>query len=520
MSRHRGAVEAARREAIRASEMREAQQLATIFEQAPVAIAVLRGPDHVFAVANPGYLRLIGGRDVIGRAVAEALPEVVPQGFVDLLDRVYQSGQPFIGRAVPVNLLRGDGGGGEECVFDFVYEPLRDPSGAVTGIAVIAHEVTALALARRDADSANRAKDEFLAMLGHELRNPLAPILTALELMGLRANVGAEHERAIIERQVHHLVGLVDDLLDVSRITSGKVDLKIGPVEVADIVTRAIEVASPLLEQQCHELVIEVPPQLFVNVDADRLVQVVSNLVTNAAKYTPSGGRILVRAQRVAEQIEIAVIDNGIGIEEAMLRRVFEPFAQAGQSLDRSQGGLGLGLAIVSNLVKLHGGTVSARSEGRGRGSEFSIQLPAIMPPEATATPTHAVRAVKSSGARVLVVDDNVDAAELLADVLARHGYRTVVAYDGPSALKAFDDFHPQIALLDLGLPAMDGYELARLIQTRPDLATTKLIAITGYGQKEDRAKTTAAGFAAHLTKPVNMTQLRTVMEQLLPPTQ
>ncbi len=299
-------------------------------------------------------------------------------------------------------------------------------------------------------------------------------------------------------------------------ITSGKVELKLGPLEVADVVARAIEVSSPLLELHRHELIIQVPRQLFVNADSDRLVQVVSNLVTNAAKYTPPGGRILVRVQREGDQAEIVVIDNGIGIEAEMLPRVFEPFAQARQSLDRARGGLGLGLAIVSNLVKLHGGTVRAKSQGRGQGSEFSVHLPLIDPPDGVEILSPELPAVQGAGARVLVVDDNVDAAEMLADLLEMHGYRTVVAHDGPSALTLADDFHPQIALLDLGLPVMDGFELARILQARPALASTRLIAITGYGQPEDRAKTAAAGFAGHMTKPVSTNQLRTLMEQLL----
>jgi len=516
--RRRAAGELVRRETLRTSEERQAQHLAMIFEQTPVVIAMLRGPDHIFDVANPEYRRVVGGREVLGRPVREALPEIVAQGLIGILDRVYQTGEPFIGKAVVIQLNRGPEGASEEAAFDLVYQALRGPTGQVTGIAVIGHEVTELVVARQSAEAANRSKDEFLAMLGHELRNPLAPIVIALQLMGLRANMGAERERAIIERQVNHLVGLIDDLLDVSRIARGKVDLRIAPVEVADIVARAIEVASPLFDQHRHTLTVDVPRRLFVQGDSERLVQVVSNLVTNAAKYTPNDGRVRVSARRKGDQIEISVVDNGVGIDASMLTQVFEAFAQAPQSIDRAQGGLGLGLAIVANLVKLHGGTVTANSEGRGRGSEFILCLPAIEMPEVALVTSQAPQVVPRGDARVLIVDDNVDAAELLADVLQAGGYQTRAVHDGPSALKAADEFQPQIALLDLGLPVMDGFELAQLLRHRSELATTKLIAITGYGQPEDRAKTAAAGFAAHMVKPVDLAQLRRVMEQLLRP--
>jgi signal transduction histidine kinase/CheY-like chemotaxis protein len=374
-----------------------------------------------------------------------------------------------------------------------------------------------LAGARHDAEAANRAKDEFLAMLGHELRNPLAPILTALELMRLRPGVGAERERAVIERQVQHLVGLVDDLLDVSRITRGKVELRPEPLQVGDLIARAIEVVAPLLKEHRHLLSVDIAGGLAVHGDPTRLSQVMSNLLTNAAKYTPSGGRIAVRAWSDGDRAMISVTDNGIGIEPAMLERVFEPFAQARQAIDRAQGGLGLGLAIVDNLVKLHRGTVTAHSDGPGRGSVFTLALPLLGEPPVAREALPAPRATTASEARILIIDDNVDAAQLLADVLAAGGYDTLAAHDGPSALQAAEAFRPQIAVVDLGLPVMDGFELARLMLAEPALTGTKLVALTGYGQAEDRARTAAAGFEAHLVKPVDIEQLRGVIERLLP---
>jgi len=503
--------------ALRSAEELHAQQLATIFEQAPVTMAILRGPEHVFEIANPPYCKIVGDRDLIGRTVAQALPEVVPQGFVELLDRVFRTGEPFVGHAVPIKLQRVEGGPLEELVFDLIYQPLRDAAGQVTGIAGIGHDVTALAMARRDAETANRAKDEFLAMLGHELRNPLAPIMTALELMRLRADLGADRERAVIERQVRHLVGLVDDLLDVSRITRGKVELRAEPVEIADVVARSIELVSPLLEEHRHLLAVDVAPGLVVHGDPARLAQVVSNLLTNAAKYTPAGGRIAVTAVRDADRVVLKVIDNGIGIEPTVLRAIFEPFAQERQSTDRARGGLGLGLAIVDNLVKLHGGSVIARSEGRGRGSELTVWLPLIDSPAVVRLPAREPAVAAPGDARILIIDDNIDAALMLADLLAAGGYHTLAAHDGPSALQAAGTFQPQIAVVDLGLPVMDGFELARHLLARSEAPAIKLIALTGYGQPQDRARTAAAGFEAHLVKPVDIDHLRNVIEALLP---
>ena len=505
------------RAAMRAAEQANARRYARIFEHAPVSIAILRGPTHVFEIANSYYRMLVGGREVVGLSVAEALPEVVAQGFIALLDRVYQTAEPYVGRSTPVTLRRGPEGDAEDVFVDFIYQPMLDDAGAVIGIAVIAHEVTALALAQRQAETANRAKDEFLAMLGHELRNPLAPISTALQLMRLKSNVGAERERAVIERQVQHLIGLVDDLLDVSRITRGKVELRVAPVSLADALARSIEVASPVFEQQRHTLDVDVPRDLFVTADLGRLSQIISNLLTNAAKYTPPGGRVTVRGRRAGDRVELSVADNGIGIDPSMLELIFEPFIQTRQSLERSQGGLGLGLAIVTNLVKLHGGTVRARSDGRGTGSEFVMSLPGLAMPAPVEVAAAQVSPGRRTGrGRVLVVDDNVDAAEMLRDLLVSAGYEVAIAHDGVEALKIVETFRPQLGVFDLGLPVMDGFELARSIQGRTDLAAPKLVALTGYGQSEDRAKTAAAGFAAHLVKPVDFEKLRAMIDRLL----
>ncbi len=360
--------------------------------------------------------------------------------------------------------------------------------------------------------AALRAKDEFLAMLGHELRNPLAPILTALELE--RAQGADSRGHAIIERQVRHLMRLVDDLLDVSRMVSGKVELRKRRVELAELVARGIELCSPLLEQRRHALEVRVPRTVVVDVDPDRMAQVVSNLVTNAAKYSEPGSPIIVQSSASDATVRLSVRDEGVGIPPEMIDSIFDVFVQQPQALDRARGGLGLGLTIVRNLVELHGGTVSARSEGPGLGSELVVELPAAASPVPEAPPTRSASArLGAMGKRVLVVDDNEDAASLMAELLVLLGHESAVAHDGPGALEVAASFAPDMALLDIGLPGMNGYELARrLRETCPE---TRLIAITGYGQDTDQLRTAEAGFAVHLVKPVELGTLTGVLEGL-----
>ena len=368
---------------------------------------------------------------------------------------------------------------------------------------------------RRRAESASRAKDEFLAMLGHELRNPLSPILTALQLMRLRGSDVVTRERTVIERQVAHLTRLVDDLLDVSRIAQGRIELRMAPVAVADIVRRGIELASPMLEERGHRLTMDVPAEpLVVTGDANRLGQVLANLLTNAAKYTDSGGEITVRARQDGAELVLAVADTGRGITPEALPRIFDLFVQQRQASDRAEGGLGLGLTIVRSLVERHGGRVEARSAGAGQGSEFTVWLPMRGMPSAATPASQPDDAASRAGGRqrVLVVDDNEDGAAMLAAVLDTRGYVVRVAHDGPSALDIADSFQPHVALLDIGLPVMDGYELAIRLRQRPGLADVTLVAVTGYGQSSDKARTRAAGFDHHLVKPVDLAALDGVL--------
>jgi signal transduction histidine kinase/DNA-binding response OmpR family regulator len=491
---------------MRSLEDAQAARLASVFAHAPVGIATLKGPAHVFEFANRRYLDLIGGRPVEGKAIRDALPELEGQGIYELLDGVYQSGEPFVGRSVRVMIDRRLNSP-EEAFFDFVYQPLFDDVAHVTGIAVVAFDVTELTNARRDAEAANRAKDEFLAMLGHELRNPLAPILTALQLMRLRNEPGAERERTIIERQVTHMVSLVDDLLDVSRITRGKVQLKRERIDLADIVAKAIEMTSPAIESRRHTLIVDVPRGLVVDGDAARLAQVTANLLTNAAKYTDPAGHITVSGARENSLAVLSVIDSGRGIAPGMLPRIFDLFAQERQEIDRSEGGLGLGLAIVKSLIRAHGGTVDAHSDGKNRGARFSIRIPlaarAAEEPVRVTLATSAPVSRAKPGLRILVVDDNRDAASLLADSLQALGHTAIVAFDGPSALERASSFHPDVVLLDLGLPVMDGFEVAQQLKSLPQWNGMKVVAITGYGQEIERRRTRENGFDEHMVKPV-----------------
>ena len=376
--------------------------------------------------------------------------------------------------------------------------------------------------ARAEAEVANRSKDEFLAMLGHELRNPLAPIVTALQLMQLRGDETLYKERTLIERQVRHLVRLVDDLLDVSRITSGKIELKRERIEISEIIAKAIEMASPLIEQRRHNLRVDVPRHgLAVEVDTVRMAQVLANLLNNAAKYTEPHGGITVSAamENLAEdpRVVLRVRDTGIGLSAEMLPRVFDLFVQERQAIDRAQGGLGLGLAIVRTLVELHGGTAEARSEGYGKGSEFIVRLTAAPAGDEPAPASRRESGIVADpdALRVLVVDDNVDSAELLAESVRLMGHVPRVAHDGPAGLRIGAEFRPDVGLLDIGLPVMDGYELARHLRALPGLESIRLIAITGYSQEADRLQAVAAGFERHLVKPIQLEQLREVLTLL-----
>lgn len=624
----------------------EHERLRNLFQAAPGIIAVLRGPTHIFDIANDSYCNLVGRRDLIGKPFHEALPEVVDQGFVEILNNVFQSGKPYVGTETSVLLQREPEQPLEQRFVNFVFQPTIDLRGNVSGIFIEGSDVTysvnafqalrdseaqlrlmantiphlawmanpdgwihwyndrwydftgttaedmegwgwrkvhhpdTLALveekwlasinsgqsfeltfplrggdgsyrifftrvvplhdsagiivqwfgtntdvteienAREELGLANQRKDEFLAMLAHELRNPLAPISTAAGLLKLfsqdEARVRSTSE--IIARQVQHMSKLLDDLLDVSRVTRGVVTLQMSIFDIGRLLRDAVEQTQGVIESKNHSFDFKLPEeQLLVRGDRTRLVQVFSNVLNNAAKFTQPNGRIRLHARVQGEQIVVDVEDNGPGIEAGLLPHVFDLFTQADRTPGRTQGGLGLGLALVKNLVQLHDGIVSAHSDGSGRGARFTISLPVV-----TGSDGQKVRSVTANTtvarpgtADVLVVDDNKDAAEVLMYLIESAGHRVSVAHSAREALEALSQVPPSVIFLDIGLPDIDGFELAKQIRGIPALTGVLLVAVTGYGQVHDRERAFAAGFDHHLVKPVHAERVLNFLEPL-----
>jgi signal transduction histidine kinase/GAF domain-containing protein len=485
------------------------RRLQSVLERLPVGVMVSRPPDSTLVFVNDAYLRVWRTDSLPARG----------EDRCKVMKASYPDGRPMPMSDSPVvRALRGEIVDGVEARIErtdgtigWVHmsaAPVLRDDGSVEVAVAAAVDVTPEKTARALADDAGRAKDAFLAMLGHELRNPLTPIVTALHLMRMRAPGVLERERAVIQRQVSHLTRLVDDLLDVSRASRGNLRLERAPVEISAVVADAIEAAGPLIEERKQALTVAVPAAgLVVDADRGRLAQVVINLLNNAAKYTPPAGHISVTARVDGDRAELQVADDGTGIEPELLPRIFEAFTQGQQGLDRKQGGLGLGLAIARQLVVGHDGTIEARSAGPGKGAVMIVRLPLASatrsPTESSRgaardTPPHAVR-------RVLIVDDNPDAIALLEEALTAAGHEVRTVGDGPSALQLVETYVPDIAFLDIGLPVMDGYELAGQLRRLPRLEKTRLVAITGYSQAGDRARALAAGFVEHLSKPLHV---------------
>jgi PAS domain S-box-containing protein len=383
--------------------------------------------------------------------------------------------------------------------------------------AVIAIENASLLAALRESD---QRKDEFLAMLAHELRNPLAPIRNAVHVLHTEGAPVPELQwaRAVIDRQAQQLTRLVDDLLDVSRITRGKIELRKERVQLATIINSAVEASRPLIEKGHHELTVTLPPEpIFLDADATRLAQVLLNLLNNAAKYTEPGGHIGLSAEREGQQVILRVQDTGIGIAREMVPRIFDLFVQVDRSLERAQGGLGIGLTLVQRLVQLHGGSVEAHSDGPGKGSAFTIRLPVVSVPKPGAPARQGNRAASKTPMRrrILVVDDNRDAANSLAMLLKLMGHEVATAHDGLQALETIQTFQPHVALLDLGMPKLNGYDAARRIRELWNKDRIVLIALTGWGQEEDRRRTREAGFDHHLVKPVDVEALQQLLARV-----
>lgn len=627
--------------------------LRAIFEQAPAFLCSLRGPTHIFEMANERYFQLIDqGPDIVGKTVLEVLPEAQTQGFIDLLDSVYRTGDPFLGNGIEFKLRQNDGTLTLR-ILDFVYVALKDGEGKVSGVLVHGVDITekraledeahaadlryrklidsmdegfcvielifndldfpidyrfievnpefsrhtglppdsigrtarelvpdldpvwierygqvaltgeavrfteearamgrwfdvyatrlgnhdnhTVALLFRDITAqrkvdedlrrlaaelseASRRKSEFLAVLAHELRNPLAPIRTGLELM----NRGRDNPSTVIRvtemlgRQVNHMVHLIDDLLDVARITSGKVTLVSAPIRLKEILTTAIESSKPVIDAASHKFEVHVTAgEVLICCDQVRIAQVVSNLLTNAAKYTPDGGKIALSAMQIGESVSITVTDNGVGIPVEALPHVFDMFSQVSRNMGRSQGGLGIGLSIVRELMSLHGGTVSVSSDGAGKGSCFELVLPILgneVDPVLMGDVGEEITESRATPLRVIVADDNVDAANILAALLELSGHHVKVSYDGLTAFDAAITFVPDVMLLDIGMPGMTGHEVAQAIRATPLLAETTLIALTGWGTEEDSTRSTEAGFDFHLTKPAQIEQVNALL--------
>jgi len=650
---------AERERAAHLAEMRE-RRLNEVFDRAPAFMAVLRGPDFVFERSNAAFDELAGHRPLVGRAVLDAFPEVADTPFPALLREVARTGEPYAEREARVRLVRG--GKLEERVLDFVYQPLREADGTISGVIVhgvdltervraedAAHRVRAeserqkrlyeailnntpdlayifdldhrftyandvllrmwgrtwdeaigknclelgyepwhAAMHDREIDQVaatkapirgevpftgtfgrrihdyifvpvigedgqveavagttrdvtdrvemddkikkqaealaeeSRRKDEFLAMLSHELRNPMAAVRSAVHLLkasekGAAPNPMRQKAREVIERQVGNLTKLVNDLLEVSRVISGRIRLTRQTVDLRETVRHATETVRSLMDQRRHAVSLSAGDDpLWASGDATRLEEVFINILTNAAKYTEEGGRIEIVCAAVGEDAcEVRVRDNGIGVDDKLKPRIFDLFTQADRTLDRAQGGLGIGLSLAQRLVTLHGGTIDVESPppGAAKGSEFRVRLPRAEPPaSAPGAVRPEERCAPRSGRRVLLVDDNVDQATMLAGALQELSYSVQTAHSGPDGLKLAQQWRPDVVLLDIGLPGMDGYEVARRLRADPALRGARLLAITGYGRDADTAKSREAGFDAHLVKPCGVEQIEAAM--------
>ena len=497
-------------QALRASEARKSAMVET-------ALDCIISIDHEGTVVefNPAAERTFGYRrgEALGRELAELIiPPPLRARHREGLARYLATGVgPVLGRRMEMKALRADG---SELPVELAVT--RMPAEGPPLFTAYLRDITERKRAEEALLDAERRKDEFLATLSHELRNPLAPLRNSLELL-CRAGAGAAvatSVRDIMERQVNHLVRLVDDLMEMSRITRGNMELRCEPVELQTVLRNALETARPLIDAAEHRVHVRLPRErLHLEGDAVRLAQVFANLLNNAAKYTPGGGEITLEASREGKEAVVTVTDTGEGIDAGEMPHLFEMFSQGNRTSRTSQGGLGIGLALARRLTQMHGGTVEGESAGVGHGSRFTVRLPL----GASARPSERAphEGAPLAPHRVLVVDDNRDAAASLGMLLSFLGADVRVTHDGPSAIEAFDAYRPAIVLLDIGMPAMDGYEVARILRGRANGSAVPLVALTGWGQEEDRRRTKAAGFDHHLVKPANIEALQALLAAL-----
>ncbi|MGB2818965.1 MAG: ATP-binding protein [Burkholderiaceae bacterium] len=484
---------------------------------------VILGPDGAVRTMNPAALSLHGFGSI--EEMRERLDAFN-------LDFVYQhpDGRPMLpSDSPPARSLHGEPvcnvelhginrRTGEQWVAIYNRTPVYDVSGALESVVVTIQDITERKRTELELLDADRRKDEFIATLAHELRNPLAPMLNAIQLLQLDGDADVTRQRAkdIIERQVQQMARLIDDLLDISRITLGKLTLRREPLDIAAVVDEAIDQARPHIVAAEHRFELDIPscPVRLVG-DATRLAQVLSNLLINAAKYTPRGGRLSLAVETDADEAVVRVRDNGIGIAQESLGGLFEKFSQVRSAQDFTGGGLGIGLALSKGLVHMHGGTIRASSPGVGKGSEFVIRLPLVdaqAPPEVDVI--RAATAVPIGGLKILVADDNEDAVESAAMLLSINGNDVKLARDGLEAVEAADRHRPDVVLLDIGMPRLNGFEACRQIRSQPWGKDMLVVAVTGWGQEEDRRRTAEAGFDAHFTKPVDFSSVMALIGQ------
>jgi PAS domain S-box-containing protein len=490
-------------------------RLAAIVESSEDAI-VSKTLDGVILSWNAGAERLFGytPHEAIGRPITLIIPPDRQDEEHEILARIARGDRVEHFETVRVSKQ------GRRIDISLTVSPVRDRAGRIVGASKIARDITDRKRAEEALQEADRRKDQFIALLAHELRNPLAPLRNGLQVMrlaGSDANAVAQ-AHGMMERQLGHMVRLIDDLLDISRISQNKMELRRSRVLLTDVVRSAVETARPAIEAAGHELIISLPPEpVHLDADLTRLAQVFSNLLTNSAKYTERGGRIWLAAERRGGEVIVSVRDTGIGIPGAALPRIFDMFSQVGRSIERATGGLGIGLALVKGLVEMHDGTVTAASEGQGKGTTFTVKLPALgdHAEPAAAVPSDGGQTAAGPRRRILVVDDNRDSAKSMATLLKLLGNEVRTAHDGVEALEAAEEFRPQVILMDVGMPRLDGYEATRRIREQPWGPLVIIIALTGWGQEGDRALSKRAGCDGHLVKPVSVPDLEKLLTEL-----
>jgi len=477
-----------------------------------------RPADFRYLEGNAAFVKQSGLDNAIGKTIRSFVPEH-DQHWFDLYDQVVKTGEPvrYENEAVAMErwfeVFAARLGGPGSRLLTILFSDISERKRSEQQLRQLADNLSEM----------DRRKTEFLATLAHELRNPLAPIRNGLQIMRLAADKPATVSRVrdVMERQVNQMVHLVNDLLDVARITRGQIELKLERADLKTIIASAVETSMPLIEAGRHQFQMQLAEDpLPLEADPTRLAQVLGNLLNNAAKYTPAGGHISLRALRDGNEALIEVRDSGVGIPAESIATVFDMFTQVGQNMGRAQGGLGIGLSLVRRLAELHGGSATAASPGAGLGSTFSVRLPLLAAePAAPAVPTVPASATSGPRFRVLVVDDNVDAADTLAAVLDMMGHATQVAHDGAQALAMAPQFLPDVIFLDIGLPGINGYEVARALRRIPAGANVVLVALTGWGAENDRSQSSAAGFDHHLTKPANLLVIGELLATLSTPT-